>query len=907
MSQGRKLLNALKKINNQTAASSASIVSRNAPPVSSRRNFAENSSVNDFFTPSEASILSVEFLNEINHQPLNGLHSAANFTFPSMVCPQGKEPDHDIHQDSELTPLSNVCPAPLEPLPVQFVEYDAGSTLGTSERHTIQGIWPSQGNEAKTDLQTLVKPVFSPLLNVTSAPLVLPSEVDHKRSPPNTSEKHTTQGTSSSQESKADTELQTVGEPELTPLTSISTAPLDLSFVGKHLQITPHSNNLKDANQGKKVRKVLFQSLSDDFLSEPLPLNDKSSEEDRIDVNVPSNDPPAVEDVVAIPEHDALEVQPVQQEVTQQNKRKRRAEVSEHTPPKKRPVYRENWKSSKAKLAYNSGQAHTTLREERESLFQKYYGLKDKTLQWYMLAKLVVTTNVKQRKVQTDDEPYRKHSYFYYLLDQSGQKVPVCQPMFLNTFDISKSVVQTALTKNSPDKRGKYSKAKKRLAPELIANVKDHIKMFPTKESHYCRAESRRQYLDENLTISKMHRLYLMERGTLPHTASLRQYRDIFNTSFNISFFKPKKDQCSQCVQYERFTPEEKEKHAQQHQEHIANKDAVRKLKKEDKELSKDEEKKLETGNNVRVITFDLQKVLYCPKSDVGEFFYKRKLSTYNFTIFDCTTGKAYCFCWDQTVALRGSDEISSCILSFFEEAVSQGVTEFRIYSDSCSKQNKNKFLYSMYYLATMKFNIKITHRYLEKGHTQMECDSIHALIERKTKNIDIFTPAQWYGNIRSAKVQQPAYVVREVEQKDVFSFKTIANYFQWSKVPISKVCEVKFDCSLPEFISYKLQFEAVSSTCRVIPQKKGRPVNWKTLKLDLAHSAPIPLKPKLVLDLKWFLKKDLIPAASAAFYNKILSYPAAQENNGENDIPEEIAPSVELFEDSDDNDDDLD
>lgn len=42
-------------------------------------------------------------------------------------------------------------------------------------------------------------------------------------------------------------------------------------------------------------------------------------------------------------------------------------------------------------------------------------------------------------------------------------------------------------------------------------------------------------------------------------------------------------------------------------------------------------------------------------------------------------------------------------------------------FSDNCSGQNRNKCLFALYSLASMKFKIKIQHTYLESGHTQSE------------------------------------------------------------------------------------------------------------------------------------------------------------------------------------------
>ena len=39
---------------------------------------------------------------------------------------------------------------------------------------------------------------------------------------------------------------------------------------------------------------------------------------------------------------------------------------------------------------------------------------------------------------------------------------------------------------------------------------------------------------------------------------------------------------------------------------------------------------------------------------------------------------------------------------------------------------------------------VPIIQKYLEKGHTQMECDSAHTAIERRKKHCDLHSPAQY-------------------------------------------------------------------------------------------------------------------------------------------------------------------
>ena len=67
--------------------------------------------------------------------------------------------------------------------------------------------------------------------------------------------------------------------------------------------------------------------------------------------------------------------------------------------------------------------------------------------------------------------------------------------------------------------------------------------MFQRVECHYTRQESTQEYLEENLSLSRMYIMYIdwaKENGK--DVATKHYYFDIFNTRFNIGFFKPKKD-----------------------------------------------------------------------------------------------------------------------------------------------------------------------------------------------------------------------------------------------------------------------------------------------------------------------------------------------------------------------------
>lgn len=81
-----------------------------------------------------------------------------------------------------------------------------------------------------------------------------------------------------------------------------------------------------------------------------------------------------------------------------------------------------------------------------------------------------------------------------------------------------------------------------------------------------------------------------------------------------------------------------------------------------------------ETDSEFCVAVFDLEKVLQTPQSVVSSFYYKRKLSTYNFIIYNNGTKEDYCFMWDESIGKRGSNGISTCILKFIKIMKDSGI-----------------------------------------------------------------------------------------------------------------------------------------------------------------------------------------------------------------------------------------
>lgn len=126
---------------------------------------------------------------------------------------------------------------------------------------------------------------------------------------------------------------------------------------------------------------------------------------------------------------------------------------------------------------------------------------------------------------------------------------------------------------------------------------------------------------------------------------------------------------------------------------------------------------------------------------------------------------------WHECIGNRGGNEIASCLKKHLQ-TLPTSIENIIFYSDSCTGQNKNSYVALMFAIFTAELNNlqTIDHKFLEPGHTHMECDTDHALIERKKKktNIPIHHPHDWYQFIRTVG-ERKKFVVHEMQQS---SFK---------------------------------------------------------------------------------------------------------------------------------------
>lgn len=332
----------------------------------------------------------------------------------------------------------------------------------------------------------------------------------------------------------------------------------------------------------------------------------------------------------------------------------------------------------------------------------------------------------------------------------------------------------------------------------------------------------------------------------------------------------------------------ERTKLLEKYERHINNKTLARDLKIADKERAQNDK-------NLCVACFDLQKVLATPQSNVSDFYYKSKYATYNFTIYDIGRNDGYCYVWHEEIAKRGSNEIASCLWNFLELQKSKGIETVILYSDNCGGQNRNHVVFSMFVYAATKFQIKITHRFLEKGHTQNEGDSMHAVIENaKKRQSVIYVPEQWITLIRMAKTTGKVYNVTEMSQDDFFDFKAVAANQNWktdsekNPVQISQIREINFSHETPRTASFKYDFNSDLKTCDVQKIRRGRPINIANNHPPKLYDSFLPIDGKKLTGLLWLSETGKIPSMYHAFYKNLRSKNSTCSEDKDESVEEE-------------------
>lgn len=129
------------------------------------------------------------------------------------------------------------------------------------------------------------------------------------------------------------------------------------------------------------------------------------------------------------------------------------------------------------------------------------------------------------------------------------------------------------------------------------------------------------------------------------------------------------------------------------------------------------------------------------PILPASALYYKTKLAVHNFIILDIAWHYATDYLWHEREAGLSDAEFVSCTVHYQEAHLSY--KEYILWSHGCGGQNKKQL--------TLKF--------LERGHTEIECSSLHRVLKSRLKHKDICSSWVYCGDHSGLRPYHVRYV----------------------------------------------------------------------------------------------------------------------------------------------------
>jgi len=294
---------------------------------------------------------------------------------------------------------------------------------------------------------------------------------------------------------------------------------------------------------------------------------------------------------------------------------------------------------------------------QREDIFKFFWELDHERRRDYLLS-CMKQVQIKRKRSIGESRRSVTNEYF---LKHNSIEVQVCQQFLLKTLDVPQKLLRYTHLNKSPvntakkDRRG-YNTPRNKTSPEQLQIVDKFIRCLPAVSSHYCRNKSNKKYLPtEFRNIANLYLIYkdyCTKKNEFPISSLV--FRRFFKTKYSIGFHLPKKDKCKIC--------EKKNENVNNNEEEIQKYNCHINLKEKAKAMFLSDQKKTESGKSFLCISFDLEKVLNTPYGNNMNFYYSRKYSQYNLTVYESVTKRVVCYLWGEGDANRGCNEIATCM-----------------------------------------------------------------------------------------------------------------------------------------------------------------------------------------------------------------------------------------------------
>lgn len=497
--------------------------------------------------------------------------------------------------------------------------------------------------------------------------------------------------------------------------------------------------------------------------------------------------------------------------------------------------------------------------DERKKIFEDFWKVpwSEKKTSLRLLVLCSVPKDTKNRK----NENSRRHNTLQFHLKKSdGGLIRVCKTMFLNTLGLREWMVLNCVVQNKDvaDISVKKQSNRKLLTKKRTALVHEFLDSLPKVASHYCRKSTTWFYL-ESLWLSKkeVYRGYLQYCKEQNGQGYKFKRFDMIMEEKNIRIFKPRKDMCDTCIAHNEGNISDKE-----WTEHITLKDAARAEK----------EKAKQDPHKKYVFVMDQEAVLICPRTQASALYFRTKLQVHNFTMYNLKTQEGYCFIWDETQGGVDANEFTTIICTFISNLPLEKGDEVILFSDGCGYQNRNSTLANGLFNIAQLLGVTVAHKYLEKGHTQMECDSMHSAIENRMRRTDITIPSSYVTVAKLARPERP-YVVESLEYSFFRDYEKAVNFYTSIRPGKKKgdpcVNDLRGLQYTPDNIFYKLSHDPVEEW-KPLPQRRNSTMKPLPVKeVPVIYTSRLPITARKYKDLQ--AMKHVLPSDTHDYYNNLI------------------------------------
>jgi hypothetical protein len=501
---------------------------------------------------------------------------------------------------------------------------------------------------------------------------------------------------------------------------------------------------------------------------------------------------------------------------------------------------------------------------ERKQLFDEFWSLNDNEKNVYYAN---TTEKFLKERQRTDSQNSRRDYSYRYFMRKGTERHRVCKEFYQSTLDISARRVEYFYKKNEEGKgyQDKRGTPKIQKIPETAkAYIRDHINSLPKVPSHYCRSSSSKEYLDPSLNVAEMYRLY-KEKCNIdniePRTHNA--YYTIFNRDFNLAFLTPKKDRCDTCEEY-RIDNQQTPILQTKYDDHMKDKVFTKLERTEDREC---------TDEDVITVCFDMENCILCPRSNVSNFFYKRKLCVFNMTGHCSRDKMAYNIIWNEQLGGRGANEIASAVSVILENVVAKypETKKMILWSDSCIPQNRNSIMCYAIKLFQQRHPeiIEIVQKFSTPGHSSIqEIDNIHSHIEKKLKVSDIYSPLSLMRTLKT--VRQHKMTVIQLKENDFIDYQSVAATFWFKSVPFLKVKALRYVSGVLYHVFFKTSFDSEFVEVSIIRKTTRSSENISSLPVPKQLTTKPVMSAEKKKDIESMLK--FMPEDDRVFMEKLCS-----------------------------------